>query len=154
MDTKDVALACEQWAAATAAFNSYEHAPRELLEALPLVVSEVKGDRVVEAAAAQGMGQLAYQQTYMRVWSVELLLLVQPGNTPEETWTATQTLSVAVDKLGAALRGPDKTLGGRVDVASPLYEASYDPPEVEYADGTVARAATFRMNVGELTGGS
>lgn len=152
MNTADVATALEAWAVESVPeLHSYEHAPATLDEALPLVVAEVQGDRLVDARTA-GFSASAYQQTLMRVWDASLLLLVQPGRTPDETWVASQKLYEFVDALGGALR-TDHTLGGRVEAASPLYTASYDPPEVQYADGTVARAATLRVNVGEQTGG-
>jgi hypothetical protein len=152
MDTTQVALALEAWAAEVVPeLNHYEHAPTVLTEALPLVVAEVQGDGV-QQGKQPGMTGGGYQQTYMRVWTASLLLMVPPGQTPEETWTASRKLYSYVDALGAALLR-DHTLGSRVEVASPLYTASYDPPEMEYADGTVIRAATFRVNVGEQTGG-
>lgn len=145
MDTNELALAVEAWAAeASDDLNSYEHAPNELAKAMPLVLAEIKTDTVAEGK---------YEQAYMRVRGYELLFMVQPGETPDETWAASQLLSGYIDTLGERLR-LDPTLGGRVEVASPLYSASYDPAEMEYADGTVARVVTMRIDVGETTGGA
>jgi hypothetical protein len=55
------------------------------------------------------------------------------------------------DALGDALN-KDNTLGGRVKFASPDYDVSFSPPEFEYADGTIARAATMSIVVGEQRG--
>lgn len=144
METRDIALGVEAWAADLLAINSYPEPPSSLGQALPLVMAEVTGDRVVQADARFQN----YQQTLMRVWSVDMVILIAPQ--PE--WDASQALYGYVDKISKDLR-TNKTLGGRVPAVTPTYEASYDPPEVEYTDGTVARQVTVRLNVGEQEGG-
>jgi hypothetical protein len=144
LTTTQLATALESWAAGVLTINTVEHAPTRLQEVLPLVICEVKGDRRADRDD-QLPGIATYQQSYVRARRAELLLMVSP----EDSWAATQTLYDYVDLLGAALLEP--TLGGRVHTASPYYEASYDPPEVQYADGTTARAATFSLTIGEFT---
>jgi hypothetical protein len=144
MNTVNLMQACELWAAGVIpALNTFDHAPRSISEALPVVVADIQTDRVANAdAGLPGLGD--YQQTYLRARSVDLLILVAP--TP--AWTAAQVLYGYVDALGEALQR-DRRLGNRVEAASPFYEASYDPPEVEYEDGTIARQVTFRIVAGE-----
>lgn len=144
LTTVELATELEQWAASVLNINTVEHAPTTLIEVLPLVICEVRGDRRADRDD-QLPGVATYQQTYVRARRAELLLMVSP----EDSWAATQVLYDYVDALGKALLDP--TLGGRVPAASPYYEASYDPPEVQYADGTTARAATFSVTIGEFT---
>lgn len=144
LSTTDLALALEAWAAATCGFNTEEHQPTVLSEALPLVICEIKSDdRSERATQIPRLGP--YEQTLVRMRTAELQLMVDP----EPSWTASQGLYVAVDALAAALR-EDDTLGERVHMASKRYGASYDPPEIQHQDGTVARLARFTMYVGEL----
>ena len=143
--TKTISTALEQWASAVTGFNAYEHAPPSLQKALPLVISEVTASRVSISGDPKLPGVGTHQQTALKVWDFELILMVDPE---QDSWTATQQLSDAVDALEASV-ATDPTLGSRVYIASPLVEASYDPPEVEYQDGTVARQSTFTITVGE-----
>lgn len=144
VSTKDLATALEAWASAVTDLNAEAHAPTRLSDAFPLVICEIKADvRTNKLSTLPGLGQ--YEQTLVRARTAELLLMVDP----EPSWTASQGLYDYVDTLANEITR-DQTLGGRVHVASKFYDASYDPPEAEYQDGTVARIATFRMYVGEL----
>lgn len=146
LGTEQLAVNMEEWAAAVLSINTVEHPPTSLSQALPLVVGEVLADRRSDREA-KTPGIAPYQQVLVRARDVVLLLMVSP----EPSWDATRALYGYVDELAESLR-LDPTLGGRVHQASTLYEASYDPPEVEYQDGTVARAATFQLTVSELIG--
>jgi hypothetical protein len=144
MNTVDLMRACELWAAEVVpALNTFDYEPRSISEALPVVVADIQTDRVADTEASIP-GLPDYQQTYLRARSVDLLILV----VPVPAWTAAQVLYGYVDALGAALR-KDQRLGNRVEAVSPFYEATYDPPEVEYEDGTIARQVTFRIVAGE-----
>ena len=144
ISTKQLALNLEEWVAEVAGFNAEPNKPARLSDALPLVLCSIISDaRVASSTQVPGLGQ--YEQALVRVRTADLLLMVSP----EPDWTADQALYDAVDILAAAIPN-DQSLGGRVHVASKYYETSYDPPEAEYQDGTVARIATFRMYVGEL----
>lgn len=144
LSTKDLAQAVEAWAADVTGFNSEAHQPTMLSEALPLVICEIKTDaRDKRSPNIQELGP--YEQTLVRARTAELLLMINP----EPSWTASQTLYDAVDLLADALKD-DQTLGSRVHLASKRYAAGYDPPEMQHADGTVARVARFVMYVGEL----
>ena len=145
MITRDVAKACEEWAAEAAGLtSSFDTPPEHLNKALPLVIAEVQRKR--RRRAPDEFRERAYQQVTIRTWTVELTLLVSP----DPSWTASQTLYDMVDALEDALFN-DITLGSRVNFAEKLVDASFDPPEVEFDDGTQARQATFQMVVGELT---
>jgi hypothetical protein len=139
--TGDIALAVEAWATSVVPeLNSYPTTPVSIREAMPLVVADIKTDRI----SSSDLGKYQYQQVAIRLWAVDLLIMVLPV----DPWTDSRRLYDMVDALTAALRR-DSTMGNRVPIASPQYDANYDPPEVEHADGTVARAATLRVTVGE-----
>lgn len=146
MSTLDVVQAIEAWAVATVpALSSYDHPPEELTKALPMVLAEVQVN-AQQDADAQLPGVAQFQQTLIRSWSINLVVL----SSPDPAWTASHALYGYVDALGSAiLRGV--VLGDMV-VLSQFYVANYDPPEVEYADGTVARQVTVRVTAGETLG--
>lgn len=149
MTTEEVARAAEAWAASVIpGLNSYEHAPRSLIQALPLVLAEVQRKLHQHLDVSEGgFQQHKFQQTSVNSWEVILLFLVDPA----DSWTASQILYSMTDTLGNEL-GKDPTLGERVSFASKDYEVSFDPPEFEYADGTIARAATMTIIVGDQRG--
>lgn len=149
MTTEEVAKAAEAWAAATIPdLNSYEHAPRSILQAMPLVIAEVQRKQHQEIDVSRSdFQQYSFQQTAVNAWEVDLLFLVDPS----DAWTASQVLYNMTDTLGDAIAA-DQTLGQRVSFASGDYEVSFDPPEFEYADGTIARVATMSIVVGEQKG--
>lgn len=142
MNTAELALALEAWASSVVPeLNSYPERPAHIADALPLVICEVRVDRVRHEGET---GVFAFEQTNLRMREADLLLMVLPT----DPWTDSQRLYNMVDALSQALRD-DYSLGGRVVWASPEYDVSYDPPEMEHPDGTVARAATFRVTIGE-----
>lgn len=141
--TPEIIAAVEAWAVATVPeLNSYDSPPEELDQAMPLAIAEVVRDEL-KTADETLLSKGQYQQTFLRVHSVDLVLLVNPN----PAWTASEALYQMVDVLTKALRR-DSSLGDRVHGASPLYDASYEPPEVEYADGTVARQVTINLTIG------
>jgi len=149
MTTEEVAKAAEAWAASRiVGLNSYEHAPRSLKQAMPLVLAEVQRKRVQNLNTSEAMFQQhQFQQTSVSLWDVNLLFMVDPA----DAWTASQILYEMTDALGDEL-GKDPTLGERVSFASEDYEVSFDPPEFEYSDGTIARVATMTITVGHQKG--
>lgn len=148
MRTEELANAVEAWAVATIpALSSFPIAPGEISKAFPVVICEAKNKH--RSTRGGDFARQQYQQTAIRSWQVELLILVDPE--PDEE--ATKILYGYVDDLEEALTR-DYTLGGRVEAASSdQVEASFEPAEVEYSDGTIARAATMRFDVGEMIGG-
>ena len=149
MTTEEVAKAAEAWAVSQIdGLNSYEHAPRSLKAALPLVLAEVQRKRHQNLEVSEPtFQQHQFQQTSVSVWDVDLLFMVDPA----DAWTASQVLYDMTDKLGNEI-GKDPTLGARVSFASEDYEVSFNPPEFEYADGTIARVATMSIVVGHQRG--
>jgi hypothetical protein len=148
LTTPQLATAMEEWAAAVLSINTIKGSPTSLGESLPFVICTIQRDqRADRVPELPGIGN--FQQTYVRARTTDLLLMVHP----EPTDTATETLYTYVDSLGQAILD-DPTLGARVHVASQFYDASYDPPEVQFPDGTVARAVTFTVTIGEVIGGA
>ncbi len=146
MDTLDVVQMVEAWAVETVPeLSSYDHPPEELSEALPMVLAEVITNAQADANQ-QLPGMAQYQQTMIRTWDLDLIILMNP----DPAWTASHTLYGYVDALGGAVTDVVR-LADNV-VMSQFYVASYDPPEVEYGDGTIARQVTFRITVGEMIG--
>ena len=147
--TTDIAQAVEAWAAEVIpGLNHYDHAPRSLLQAMPLVLAEVQRKTHQELSVNEAtFQQYQFQQTSVSIWNVNLMFLVDPS----DAWNASQILYNMTDTLGDAI-SKDPTLGQRVSFASGDYEVSFDPPEFEYADGTIARAATMSIVVGDQRG--
>lgn len=144
-----IAKAVEDWAVSVIpSLNSYDYAPRSLSQALPLVLSEVKRKQHQELTTTEsGFQQYQFQQTSVNLWNVDLMILVDPS----DPWSASQILYAMTDTLGDAL-AKDLSLGRRVSFASGDYDVSFDPPEFEYADGTIARVATMSIVVGNQEG--
>lgn len=143
MRTRDLALALEAWAAAVLDINTFPEDPNEISKAMPVVVCAIQSK--VKAASVADLEDLGrFQQTYVKAWTAELMLMVAP----EPVHDATQTLYDYTDDLEEAIRD-DPTLGGRVHRAARPVQASFDPPEIQHQDGTIARVATFTMTVGE-----
>lgn len=146
MNTIDMVQAVEAWAvSAVPALSSYDYPPEELTTALPMVLAEVKTDDQQDANI-QLPGVAQYQQTFLRAWALDLIILASP----DPAWTASHALYSYVDALGLVIR-EGVVLADNV-VMSQFYAASYDPPEVEYNDGTIARQVTIRITVGETIG--
>lgn len=146
MRTTDLATALEEWVAENTVFQHYEHMPEYIGKALPLVICEIQ-DESRRDTNPELPEMSSFQQAYVRGRRAELLLMSDPES--PDSWTASQVLYDAVDDLALALRD-DPTLGGRVKQASPYYTASYSPPVVQHADGTIARRASLIITVGEL----
>lgn len=147
MATLAVIQAVESWAVATVpTLNSYEEAPQELAKALPIVMAELSTTAVALNTLSSLTEQTGYQQTYLRTWSIDLTILSDPF--PE--WTSSRPLYGYVDALGEALK-PGVLLGEHT-VMSQFYTANFDPPEIEYADGTRARQVTITVTVGQMIG--
>jgi len=145
MNSTEVAQACEAWAVNNIeGLHSYEHMPRSLAQALPLVIGEIQNKKRQSINTTEPQfQQYSFQQTAVIVWDVDLLFMIDPS----DSWTASQTLYDMTDTLGDLLE-KDPTLGGLVNFASEDYEVSFTPPEYEHADGTIARVATMSIVVG------
>lgn len=146
MTTEDMIAAVEAWAVGVIPdLSSFDYVPEELFTALPIVLAEVQID-AVQDAEAQLPGRAQYQQTFIRSWAVDVVLL----HNPDPPRDATLALYGYVDALGGALR-EEVVLAPNV-VMSQFYAANYDPPEVQLNDGTTARQVTMRVTVGEMIG--
>ena len=147
MTTLSVIQAVESWAATVVPeLSSYDSPPEELITSLPMVLAEVQHESVSDQANKTTPGVPQYQQTYLRVWEIDLILLTSP----DPAWTASHALYDIVDALDLALR-KGVVLDDNIVMAQ-FHTTSFDPPEVEYADGTVARQATFSVTVAQPIG--
>lgn len=146
MSSLDIVTAIEEWVDdAIPDVAQFDFPPEELTENLPVVIAEISTDEQLNAEAnLPGVGQ--YQQTLVRAWTVDIIILTNP-DPPQD---ATHELYGYLDTLSGLLRKWVR-LGPNV-VLSQFYSASYDPPEVEFADGTKARQVTVRVTVGETIG--
>lgn len=143
MTTEDVAEALEDWAASlVTGLTAHHEAPDDLTEDFPIALCEVKTTR--RAATDPEFPQRGYEQSAVQVWVADLLLLVAPEA------GATEQLYEIVDALAEGLR--DRTLGGRVQFASPFFDADFERV-TEYPSGTVAKTAALTVTVGEETPG-
>lgn len=149
MTTEEIAAAVEAWAVSVIpSLNTYDFAPRSLAKALPIALAEVQRKQHQEVNLTESnFQQYKFQQTSINIWTVNLLVLIDPS----DAWNASKTLYEMTDSLGDAIL-KDPTLGQRVSFTSEDYEVSFDPPEFEYADGTIARVATMSIVVGDQKG--
>lgn len=145
MDSTKVLLTkLEAWAeeaASAEGVTAYPQEPPNYSDAFPLVAGAIQRDE--EQESSRNFSEQGYEQLHIQFVTVDLHVLTAP----DPAWTADQLLYDIVDSLKAALRR-DQSLNKRVEMASRLYEVTYDG-EVQTADGTVARMATFRITVGQ-----
>lgn len=116
---------------------------------LPDVMAEVVRKRIVRSEEA--FGASAIQQAGVRVFDCELSFMVEKA--AEGGLEADQLETEQLRDFGARLEASllsDGTLGGRVQMASPLAEFDYSSPFVEWADGTRGRQMVLTLSVGEL----
>lgn len=118
--------------------------------ALPDVVADVAEKRIV-----RGDDRFPYpsiQQTELRVFECDLAFMVESENAApddEADRAETEQLRDFGARLETAIHD-DATLGGRVQMASPLAVFNYRLPFVEYGDGTRGRQMTLNLLVAEL----
>jgi hypothetical protein len=149
MDANEIADALVEWALETCPDlnGSYDHDPDSKTQPLPDVAAVVGGEGDSQSDPTLGLeiADFGLQETTLHTTRASLVLMVDPGDGAE----ATEQLQGFVSALAATLRA-DRTLGGRVRAASPFWQASYEPPFVEFDDGTKGRVATFSLAVAEL----
>src|SRR4051812_32540525 len=98
-ETVDIATRLEAWVAASTdpAVNVYPEDPGDFTDTLPLVAANIEGKRHVSSGGE--FPQMQYEQTMVRIWTVRLMLMVNP----EPSWTASQELYKYVDQMDDAL---------------------------------------------------
>lgn len=150
MDSTEAAKAAAEWAEATCdgLTNAYSHDPSRILDALPIATASASRESVLANDPRLGIeiADFGIEQADLHTMQVEILLLVRPEPADE----ASAQLESFVSALRLSLAA-DPTLGGRVMSASRYWDANYEPPFLEFDDGTTARAATFSLAVAELT---
>lgn len=149
MDSTQLADALIDWALKTCPTleGSYDHDPDSKTQPLPDVAAFVgtEGDAESDATLGLDIALQGLEQATVHWMRATLMLMVDP----EDAGGATEQLQGFVRDLATSLRA-DRTLGGRVPAASPIWQASYEPPFVEFDDGTKGRAATFSLAIAEL----
>lgn len=110
---------------------------------------------VVEKSVEQESEEFPFsqlQQVMLRVFRVETYFMVESAGNP----AADEAETAELRGYGATLESSlleDATLGGRVELASPIMSFDYDQPFIQYADGTRGRQMIFRGAVGEIVQG-
>lgn len=149
MDATETAEALVEWALETcpALKGSYDFDPSHKDQPLPDIAAYVSSEEVTATDPSTGIevADLGIQQAELHVMRATLLMMVDP----EPADTASQALQGFVRDLAASLKA-DQTLGGRVPAASPRWQASYEPPFVQFEDGSEGRAAYFSLAIAEL----
>lgn len=146
MTSEQVAEAVVAWAVEElpALQGSYDHPEPDRLYPLPDVMAAVTGIRILDAAPAglPTIGQI--EQTLARVRDLRVIFAVDPTDPDEASAQVEGFADTLTDSLLA-----DHTLGGRVPGASPTVTWSFEPPFIEFDDGTKARQATLTLVVAE-----
>lgn len=154
MDATEAAKSVTEWAVATCPelSNAYDHNPNRIQHALPVALAGAsdEGDTPADPQLGIEVAEIGLEQATVHVLRFTIELMVEPD--PADT--AAEQLEGFVAALAAAIRAErdsgEVTLGGRVDAASPYWQAAYEPPFVEFDDGVTARRATFSLAVAEL----
>ncbi len=143
--TQSLADSLVAWAVATVPtiLGTYAHPHAEKTQALPDLAAEIITSRALRADD-ENFPYLGVEQFMLRVHQFRLMFVVEPDN----ALVATQQLETIIDALTTSMIS-DHSLGGRVPSTSPLSEATYDPPFIEFADGTRGRLATLEILVAD-----
>lgn len=144
MDATAAADALVEWVKATipAIKGTYDHDPSEKTQPLPDVAASISAEEVTDRDPDT---ELQIEQADLHIMRATLLLMVPP----EPAGEATETLQDFVAALGASI-AEDQTLGGRLPAVSRRWSASYEPPYVQFEDGTEGRAVYFSLVIAEL----
>jgi hypothetical protein len=149
VDATQVADALVAWAIDTLPDlqGTYDHDPDSKTQPLPDLAASVASEETRASDPTLGLpiADLGIEQATLHSLRASLLLMVDPG----DAGAATEQLQSFVRDLRKAVEA-DRTLGGRVPAVSPYIQASYEPPFVEFDDGTKGRAATFLLVIAEL----
>lgn len=123
--------------------GTYSHPHAEKESPFPDIAAEIQQSRVLQNDE-ENFPRFSIEQILLRVHRFSLMFVVDPDN-PE---VATQQLETIIDTLTQAMISDD-SLGGRVPSVSPLSDATYEPPFIEFADGTRGRLATLEILVAD-----
>lgn len=148
MNERDVAEAVKDWVMDTLSEveTGYAFPPGSKTAALPDVVALTNAKtKAPDSPAFPAVAEL--QQYWIRTFEMEVSLMVESDEDGGET--AVQLLQSFGADLEASVE-EDATLGGRVEMVSPLMRFDYLRSFVEYEDGTRGRGMAIQMVVGEL----
>lgn len=146
MTEQEVSEAVAAWVQATCPDieTSYSYPVASKLGALPDVVAFCSRKAVGPNHPEFPFSEL--QQVWMRVFNVEVSIMVEADGDGETAHQQLQTFGAALE---ASLE-QDATLGGQVEMTSPQAEFDYSTPFAEYDDGTRGRLLFVTLTVGEL----
>lgn len=147
MSPDDTAEALVAWAAAKlpALLGTYDHEPDERTARFPDAMVAFQGIRYLATQpTGAGMQIEQVQQRKTRLYDCHLILTVDPSDAD----AASDQLLVFADTLGNDA-AKDRTLGNRVAWIAEEFEFSFQPPFVEYDDGTKGRAMTMKLTVAD-----
>lgn len=150
MTEQEAALAVEAWVneVLPELAASYPHIVAGKNE-LPDAVVDVTMKRLVPEDP-EFFPFAALEQTWLRVFPVEVSFLVESGDPSDEE--ASRLEQEQLRDFGRRLEAAfwaDATLGDRVPMASPRLEFDYSAPFIEADDGTRGRQMILTMAVGE-----
>lgn len=113
---------------------------------LPDVAAEIQHIRL-QRTSPENFPAAGIEQVLVRLYEFNLIFLVEPD--PADT--ATEQLEEFVDVITAAILA-DPSMGELLPntAITPVFDASFSPPFVEFEDGTRGRIATMELKVGEI----
>jgi hypothetical protein len=121
--------------------------PIDLKGEMPDVVAVVLRSRFAQSDSAFPFAQL--QQAWLFVCEIEVSVMVDKADTDDDS----EDVQRALEGYGKALREgaiTDASLGGRVQMTSPLIEVEYPPPPPPDEGGIKARGMLMILRVAEL----
>lgn len=146
--TEEIADAIVAWTRTKipAIETAYAYAADEKTGLLPDVAAETQKISL-QRADTQNFPDSGIEQVLLRVFDFHLIFLVEP----EPADNATKQLEEFVDTITDAILADPSMEEALPNVSlSPLFDASFTPPFVEFEDSTRGRIATMELKVGEL----
>lgn len=150
MTNEEVVDKVLEWVAAAlpvVGASTYDYLPAGKNKELPDCVGNLTFERVVREDPRFPTSQLQ-QIAALRVFELELSLMVETGTTEPEHAAAAAELRALVDALIQSVCN-DHTIGGRVYAASPEVEVDYSRPFTKWPDGTRGRECLVTLAVAD-----
>lgn len=152
MNATEISKAVVDWATEVCPeINSvYDLDVASIGHSLPVALASVieEGDSASRPDLGLEISDLSIDQAVLHTAAVSIEFLVDHDD------EASDKLEGFIGALAAAIRAErdsgEITLAGRVEGASPFWQAGYEPPLLEFDDTTFARRAAFQLTVAEL----
>jgi hypothetical protein len=149
MNATEVSEALVTWAQAVVpslAGSGYDYPPMGKTKELPDVVAGVIAE--AKDVSDERFPWSLLQQTGVRIFDCQLSIMVEPGDTDDDSKAAMDELRSMVRALMDS-QDADATLNGLVFDTDPRMRADYEPGFVEYADGSRGREVRIVLTVAE-----